>query len=167
MAHRSSLIIASVLAIILAAAVIAGTRTDPGGRQAPATEAATSPCVVANRPMNETISRMFALMATDTSRLAGCWTEGKADLAVLSAYAAAGSPTSFSFDLEHSRGREGVLYAAVRVRASWAGTPPPGWGRAEQQTVVMRQHHDWSWTIDTIQPRVREARSDPHCGVCH
>lgn len=117
--------------------------------------------------MDETIRRMFALMATDTSRLSGCWTEGKADLAVLNAYIAAGTPTSFAFDQEHTRGHDGVLYAAVRVSASWAGASPPGWGGAQQQTIVMRQHRDWSWTIDTIRPRLREAQIDPHCGVCH
>jgi hypothetical protein len=117
--------------------------------------------------MNDTIARMFALMDTDAARLARCWTPGEADPAVLARYLAAGAPAVYVLDNEHSRGRDGVLYSAVRVRANWAGSPPPGWDTSGLQTIVMRQHRDWSWTIDTIQPRNRDAMGDPHCGVCH
>lgn len=117
--------------------------------------------------MNDTIARMFGLMGTDTGLLARCWTPGEADPAVLSAYVAAGMPAVYVLDNEHSRGHDGVLYAAVRVRANWAGTPPAGWDPSVLQIIVLRQHRDWSWTIDTIQPRTRAAMSDVHCGVCH
>jgi hypothetical protein len=125
------------------------------------------PCTASGMSMEETVSRMFALMSTDAGRMARCWTPGEAELAVLGTYAAAGAPASYAIEVEQSGGRDGVLFAAVRVSASWAGSAPPGWSRSQPQIIVMRQHRDWSWTIDTIQPRNREGRSDPHCGVCH
>ena len=117
--------------------------------------------------MEETVSRMFALMATDTSRLARCWTLGEVDPAVLGTYLASGTPVSHWIESEHSRGRDGVLFAAVRVKANWSGPSPQDWDESELQIIVLRQHRDWSWTIDTIKPRNRGAMSDPSCGVCH
>lgn len=116
--------------------------------------------------MTETIARMFSLLATAPERLAECWSASKADPQVLIALAAAGPPVSFAVDSEHSTARDGVLFAAVRVRANWAGDAPPGWEGSEL-TAVMRQQRDWSWTIDTIQPRIREGQRDAHCAMCH
>lgn len=124
-------------------------------------------CAAPDQPMNETLSRMFALMSADTIRLATCWTARKADPAELNRYVSAGSPTTFWIENEHSRGRDGVLFAAVLISARWEGSPPDGWEGSFTKVVVMRQHPDWSWTIDTIRPRTVEAMRDPHCGVCH
>jgi hypothetical protein len=163
---RRVAVTAVVSAMVVVAALVAAVLTGPLDLRGLVTGSAERPCVAADTSMNETIARMFALMATDADRIARCWTPGEADLAVLSTLIAAGTPATYDLDNEHSRGRDGVLYSAVRVRASWAGSPPPGWGGPEMQ-IVMRQHRDWSWTIDTIQPRNRAAMSDPHCGVCH
>lgn len=117
--------------------------------------------------MTETIARMFALMGTDATQLAQCWTEGKADPELISAYVSAGRPIWFSADSEHTTARDGVILAAVRVKASWAGAPPFGWDHNGEQTVVMRQQRDWGWTIDTIQPRTRDGQGNAHCAMCH
>ena len=152
-----------VLFTVFAAAALTGT-LDVRGQMSGSPE---PPCTAWDMSMEETVSRMFVLMATDTSRLARCWTSGEADLAVLGTYLASGTPVSHWIENEHSRGRDGVLFAAVRVKANWSGSSPQGWDESELQIIVLRQHRDWSWTIDTIKPRNRGAMSDPHCGVCH
>ena len=158
---------AASFAMVLVAVSAAAALTGALDMRRQVTGSPEPPCTAWDMSMEETVTRMFALMATDTGRLARCWTAGEADLAVLSAYIASGTPVSYSIENEHSRGRDGVLFAAVRVRANWSGPPPPRWGQSQLQIIVMRQHRDWSWTVDTIQPRTRAAMSDPHCGACH
>lgn len=154
---------AVVLFAVLAAAALTGTLDMHGD----VTESPEPACTAWDMSMEETVSQMFALMATETGRLAHCWTAGEADPAVLGIYIASGAPASHWIENEHSRRRDGVLFAAVRVKAEWSGSSPQGWDESELQIIVMRQHRDWSWTIDTIRPRNRSAMSDPHCGVCH
>lgn len=118
--------------------------------------------------MTDTITRMFALTATGSGRILGCWTRGEADLESLTAYVAAGPPADLEFEHEHTRGARGILFAAVRVRATWAGEAPAGWVPGQLQTAVMRQRRDWGWSIEAVRPRTRAAMAtDPHCGICH
>jgi hypothetical protein len=159
---------AVVSATVVVTALVAAALTGSLDLRDPVTESAEPPCASADTSMNETLSRMFALMATDADQLASCWTDGKADPDALRRYLATGAPSTYVLDNEHSRGRDGVLYAAVLASARWAGPPPIDWERGSAtKVIVLRQQRDWSWTIDTIQPRTREGMSDVHCGVCH
>lgn len=167
MEPRRPALAVALAALVLAAAAFAVFETGALGLFMRGDGSEDMTCAAPDRSMDETLSRMFALMSTDTSRLATCWTARKADPAVLSRYVTAGSPTTFVIENEHSRGRDGVLFAAVLISARWEGSPPLGWESSAMKVVVMRQHRDWSWTIDTIQPRTTQGMSDPHCGVCH
>ena len=156
--------ILAISGVTILAAIIGAAGAQMFDRRPPGESVAM--CAPGNSPMDRTISAMFERMGTDLPSLETCWTPGLADPALLALLAAAEPPASYTIVGEHSRGRDGVLYASVIVTAAWPGAAPPIW--VGPQVAVLRQHRDWSWTIDTILPRTRSARRDhPSCGICH